>query len=514
MGQLDFGPLHADFYAFTMGDALFRAGDINKNTTFQSFIRKPPFGGSYLITAGLQVWLDWLKDWAFTDAHLAYLRAQTYADGTPLFSEGYLDWLRDSPLQIDVTVLAEGELAFTNTPIAIIHGPVGQCLIVEAMLLNIINSQSLIATVASRCRLVAGDDPMVEGGLRRAQDTGGFGPTRAAFIGGFNATSNTAAAFALGIPVKGTFAHAYVTFHATEGEAFNNYATHMPVAPSFLVDTYNTLNGVKTAIEACKAHGIKPGAIRLDSGDLGWLSQQAKNLLVDAGFPDTKIVASNDLDAHSIAALKQQQKEGNAHIDMWLVGTNVVTAAEQPALGGVYKLVEVDGRKVIKVAERTTVGTDSKTTIPGAHMAIRYLRDTPLGRQWYGDTILPEDKVQSLVTRAERNPDGTYILPESIISVDLNDPERPKEFPAGTTFIVPYKEVMKNGREIDGRDTLPEIQKRVAKNLGMLAPEHKRLNKPHVYVSGIEEELYDERRHMIRDIHLATRKSLSQAKAA
>ncbi len=513
MGQLDYGPLHADFYAFTMGEALFLAGNINTPTTFQSFIRKPPFGGSYLLVAGLQIWLDWLKEWTFDPAYIAWLAEQTHFNGTPIFSAGYLKWLAETPLQISVTALPEGELAFTNTPLAIISGPIGQCLIAEAMLLNIVNSQSLIATAASRCRFAAGDDLMVEAGLRRAQDIGGFGPTRAAFIGGFNGTSNTAAAYALGIPAKGTFAHAYVTFHKTEAEAFDNYATHMPVAPSFLVDTYNTLNGVKTAIEACKAHGIKPGAIRLDSGDLGWLSRQAKHILVEAGLPDTKIVASNDLDEYLIADLKQQQKEDNAHIDMWLVGTKVVTAAQQPALGGVYKLVEAEGRPVIKVAERT-VGTDSKTTIPGAHMALRHVRDNHMGRRLHSDTILPTAYLNKLLGNATASVNESYLLTEDIISVNLDDPDRPKVFPKGSTFILPYKQVMKDGIETAERDSLPNIQKRGLRNLGMLAYEHKRFANPHIYVSGIEDSLFETRRTMIRNISLAVQSNKQSAEAA
>jgi nicotinate phosphoribosyltransferase len=503
MGALPHGPLHADFYAFTMGEALFREGKIDTPSTFQSFIRKPPFGGSYLLVAGLNDWLDWLREWQFKPEYIAWLATQTHPSGKPIFSKGYLDWLEHTPLQLNVTVLPEGQLAFANTPLAIISGPMGQCLIAEAMLLNIVNSQSLIATAASRCRYAAGDDVLVEGGLRRAQDIGGFGPTRAAYIGGFNATSNTAAAYQLGIPAKGTFAHAYVVFHISELEAMLSYATHMPEGLTFLVDTYGTLNGVRLVIDVCKQLGVKPAGIRLDSGDLAWLSKEAKQMLREAGFNDTIIIASNDLDAHSIAALKQQQAKGEAHIDAWLVGTKVVTASEQPALGGVYKLVQVGDRKVIKVAERGTVGVDSKTTIPGSHLAIRYLRQTALGQQWYGDTLLAAEDVEQLLNQTTEDK-GVRSLPRDVISVNLADPERPKRYRAGTSFVMPYKVVMKDGVEVAERVALRDIQRNAAANLALLAPEHKRLTKPHLYVAGVEESLYEERRQMVREIYLAT----------
>lgn len=507
MWNLPHGPLHADMYAYTMALAHFRAGDHMVPTTYHGFIRKNPFGGSYTLVAGLEDFLKWLGDFRFTDYRLDYLASMRTMKGNRLFDDAFLAMVRDTPLDLSIDALPEGELAFPNVPLARITGPQWQCLVVEATLLNILNAQSLVATEASRCVHAAEGTPVIDGSLRRAMDLGGYASARAAYIGGFSGTSNVAAAMALGLPPRGTFAHAFVTFHRDEETAFRNYAQHMDDVV-MLLDTYDTLTAARTATRICRELGKPLLGVRLDSGDLAWLSVQVRRILDEAGFRDAFIMASNDLNPRAIASLKAQEKRGEAAIDRWMVGTDIGAPSEQASLGGVYKLGEVDGRPVIKVAERGVSSADIKTTIPGAYGVVRMLRDVEGHERIAGDTALSVEALARVTgwggAADLRTPDnGRFELREDLVSVNLVDPDRPTKFRKGHRCYVPHRRVMTRGEVVYAFPSLDEIRGFAAQALDRLDPAHRRLDQPHIYVAGLDEGLYEHRRRMIRDIHLS-----------
>lgn len=338
MKTLTQSPLLTDLYQLTMGYGYWKNGMTDHEAVFHLFYRRAPFGGTAAIVAGTGPAADFLHDLKFDEEELTYLASLTGCDGQLLFEKGYLDHLRDLDWKLEVDAFPEGELAFPNEPILRVRGPLLQCQLVETALLNIINFQTLIATKAARICDAAGGDPVLEFGLRRAQGPdGGMSASRAAYLGGCAATSNVLAGMHFGIPVKGTHAHSWVMSFDSETEAFDSYATAMPNNVVLLVDTYDTLEGVRNAIKTGKklrkkGHDLQ--GIRLDSGDLAALSIGARDLLDEAGFQSTQIIASNDLDEVKIRTLKA----AGARIDIWGVGTRLVTSADQPALGGVYKL--------------------------------------------------------------------------------------------------------------------------------------------------------------------------------
>jgi len=338
MNMLTNSLLLTDLYQLTMGYGYWKNGMTDREAVFHLFYRRAPFGGKAAIVAGTGPAADFLDGLRLSDDELAYLSRLVGADGKALFEPAYLDHLRDLDWQLEVDAIPEGELAFPNEPILRVRGPLLQCQLVETALLNLVNFQTLIATKAAHLCQAAEGDEVLEFGLRRAQGPdGGLSASRAAFIGGVHATSNVLAGMQFGIPVKGTHAHSWVMSFDEESEAFDAYAQAMPNNAVLLVDTYDTIEGVSKAIETGKIlreRGFDLLGIRLDSGDLTALSIEARKLLDDAEFPKTKIVASNDLDVESIRELKAN----GARIDTWGVGTNLVTSADQPALGGVYKL--------------------------------------------------------------------------------------------------------------------------------------------------------------------------------
>lgn len=331
-------PLLTDLYQLTMGYSYWKHNMAEREAVFHLFYRRPPFGDSATITAGIEPAIDFLENLTFTQEELHYLAKLTGADSKPLFDQGYIDYLATMTWSLTVSAIPEGELSFPHEPLMRIQGPLIQCQLVETALLNIVNFQTLTATKAARICEAAGNDPVLEFGLRRAQGPdGGLSASRAAYIGGCSATSNVLAGMTFGIPVKGTHAHSWVMSFDEEQDAFDRYAEAMPNNAILLVDTYDTLEGVKKAISTGKKlqeKGHRLLGIRLDSGDLVALSQEARQLLNEADMPDAKIVASNDLDEYAIADLKVK----GACIDIWGIGTKLVTAYDQPALGGVYKL--------------------------------------------------------------------------------------------------------------------------------------------------------------------------------
>ena len=328
--------LLTDLYQLTMGYGFYRNGKHEDEVVFDLFFRKNALI-TYSLAAGLEQAMDYLLNWHFDEEDIAYLR------GLNLFDEGFLDYLKNMRFTGDVYAVREGTPVFPSEPILTIKAPLIQAQFAETALLNIINHQTLIATKSSKiCRATNGQGVVMEFGLRRAQapDAGIYG-ARAAIIGGCSCTSNVLAGQMFDVPVAGTMAHSWVMDYPTEYEAFRAYANAYPDNCLLLVDTYDTLrSGVPNAIKVfkeLKAAGHTPKGIRLDSGDLAYLSKKARKMMDDAGFPEAMICVSGDLDERSINSLLQQ----GAKIDSWGVGTRLITSEDLPALGGVYKLAAV-----------------------------------------------------------------------------------------------------------------------------------------------------------------------------
>ncbi len=471
MKRNEFTPLFCDFYHLTMAQSMFDDNTHNRTETFEMYIRKCPFEGSYLLTAGLGEVLEWLNDWHFSTEDIDYLRKQG-------FHEPFLKMLSEAKLAVDVNAFREGELVFPNEPIVQVTGPAWQVVLLEAAILNIINAQSLFATKASRIVRAACADgqkrDVLELGLRRAQDMQGFTPSRAAFIGGVTLTSNVEAAKHYNIPTGGTMAHCFVMRYEDEKEAFKRYIRSFPSKASVLIDTYDTLQGAKNAAEAAREAGVELKSVRLDSGDLAYLSKQVRQILDENGCATTKITASSDLDEYAIRSLVMEQ---HAPIDVFGVGTMLVTSFDQPALGGVYKLKQTGARDVIKVSELPI-----KTTIPGATDVLRFVDEN---NKYAGDVICKQ---------------GTRATPPQIVSVNpqtgtgrvLRADEN------GHTVYRPMISVVKNGVVDYNEMTRPltEIQAYAAANLARLDDSHLRSVKPHTYVAGLEHGLFVTRQEM------------------
>src|SRR3954470_14085901 len=301
--------LLTDLYQLTMACGYWKAGHSEREAVFHLTYRRPPFGGGYAIAAGIAPALEYLKRFHFTADDLAYLATLRDSEDKPLFPPAFLTYLGDLKFTCSVDAIPEGSLVFPHEPIVRVRGPILQAQLVETPLLTLVNFQSLIATKASRIVQAARGQNVLEFGLRRAQGIdGGIGASRAAYIGGVSATSNVLAGKLLGIPVRGTHAHSWVMFHGDEISAFRAYADALPGNCTFLVDTYDTLDGVRNAITVgteLRARGHELAGIRLDSGDLAHLSIEARRLLDAAGFGKAAIVASNDLDEHLIGSLHE-----------------------------------------------------------------------------------------------------------------------------------------------------------------------------------------------------------------
>ena len=348
--------LLTDLYELTMAHGYWKLGRAETESVFHLYFRRTPFAGGYAIAAGLEEAIAYLKRLRFDADDVAYLATLTGSDDRPLFDRGFLDYLSKLEFTCDVDAIPEGTAVFANEPLVRVRGPLLQAQIVETALLTILNFSTLIATKSARICQAAQGEPVLEFGLRRAQGIdGGLTASRCAFIGGAVATSNVLAGRLLGIPVRGTHAHSWVMSFANEADAFNAWAEVSPNNCVFLVDTYDTPQRRPPAAsvgQKLKARGFKMFGVRLDSGDLAYLSIEARRILDDAGLHDSAVLGTNDLDERTIESLKTQ----GAKINVWAVGTNLVTAADQPALGGVYKLSairESDGswRQPLKASE-------------------------------------------------------------------------------------------------------------------------------------------------------------------
>lgn len=359
--------LHTDLYEINMMKTYFEAGDADKHVVFELYFRKLPFENGYAIFAGLERIIDYIKGLHFTASDLNYLKEEV---GYP---EDFLNYLKNYRFQGSIRSMVEGEVCFANEPLLQVEGRLVDCQLVETALLNIVNYQTLIATKAARIRSVSGEDALAEFGSRRAHEMdAALWGARAAYIGGFNSTANVRAGKLLGVPISGTHAHSLVQTYQDDYEAFCHYAdTHHDCV--FLVDTYDVLkSGVPNAIRVADEYGDKINfvGVRIDSGDLTYLSKRVRKMLDAAGYPDAKIVASNDLDEKTILNLKMQ----GAKIDSWGVGTKLITSFDQAALGAVYKLCAIEDETGQLVPTMKLSSSPEKITTPGKKQVWRITR--------------------------------------------------------------------------------------------------------------------------------------------
>jgi nicotinate phosphoribosyltransferase len=476
--------LLTDFYELTMAYAAWKTGADRKEATFALSFRKNPFHGGFAVAAGLEPAIDLLEHWRFEEEDLAFLSAQRGADGEPLFERGFLDVLSRLTMDLDVDALPEGTVVFPHEPLVRVSGPIIPAMIAESALLAVVNFQTLVATKAARVCLAARGEPVIEFGMRRAQGIdGGLAATRASFAGGCHATSNTLAGKLYGIPVRGTHAHSWVMLHDSEREAFMEYARALPGNCIFLVDTYGTREGVANAIEAgrwLRSRGKEMVGIRLDSGDLAWLSIEARRLLDEAGFPKAAILASNELDENVIQSLKDQ----GARIVLWGVGTRLVTAQDDGALGGVYKLTAVRSGPGAAWSPRLKVSEQiDKTTIPGVLQVRRFEH----GGELLADALWDE----------------RLGMPEPCVIVDPLDPLRRREIPAGTPGEDVLVPVFRAGRRVYDPPPLAEVRARTGAQLGKLHAGVKRFMNPHQFPVGLERRLHDERARLVLEARRA-----------
>jgi nicotinate phosphoribosyltransferase len=470
--------LLTDFYELTMACAAWREGLAGREACFSLHFRRHPFDGGFTVAAGLEHAADLVSSWRLGEDDLAFLAAQRGGDGASLFDAGFLEALRTLRMDVDVDAVPEGTVVFPQEPLVRVSGPVMPCMLLESALLAVVNFQSLVATKAARVCLAAGGAPVIEFGMRRAQGIdGALAAARAAYVGGCDATSNTLAGRLYGIPVKGTHAHSWVMLHGSERESFLAYARALPANCVFLVDTYSTLEGVANAIEAARwlrAQGKEVVGIRLDSGDLAWLSQQARRMLDEAGFPRAAILASNELDEHVVQSLRDQ----HAAIAVWGVGTRLVTGHPDGALGGVYKLCAVrDGpgapwQPRLKLSEQI-----EKTNVPGVPQVRRFRH----GAESFSDAIFDEG----------------LGLPEPCLIVDPADPTRRREVAAGTPgedLLVP---IFRRGRRVWEPPPLAAVRERTRDQLSRFHAGVKRFLNPHRFPVGLERRLHDLRTRLV-----------------
>ncbi|WP_205959745.1 nicotinate phosphoribosyltransferase [Flammeovirga aprica] len=465
--------LLTDFYQITMAYGYWKQNKGEQKAVFHGYFRKAPFKGGYAICAGLGYVIDYINQFEFTEEDIDFLAKQKDNNGDVLFEKGFLDYLSNLKLSVNVHAVEEGRAIFPNEPFIRVEGNLIECQLLETAILNIVNFQTLIATKAARLRIAAQDDSLLEFGLRRAQGIdGGIAATRAAYIGGFDATSNVLAARLLDIPVKGTHAHSWIMSYDDEMKAFKAYAESMPTNCIFLVDTYNTLEGVKKAIEVgleLREKGHEMIGIRLDSGDLSYLSIEARKLLDKGGFPNANIVASNDLDEYLINNLKKEQ---DAKINVWGVGTKLVTAYDQPALGGVYKLGAIENEEgaldyKVKLSEQV-----NKISTPGVLQVRRFIDDNG---KYSADGIYNEE----------------HPMQENCTLIDPNNGIRSKritENDKGEDLLI---QIFKKGDLVYEKPSIHLSKEKTLTELSRFDNSVKRFYNPHEYPVGLEKGLYE-----------------------
>lgn len=448
-----------------MAQVYFLKGNAQEKAVFDYFFREIPYQGGFAIFAGLNDFLELLENLSFSKEDIAYLKTQD-------FDESFLKYLEEFKFHGSIRACREGEVIFTTEPILQVEANIIEAQLIETILLNLLNFQTLIATKASRIKLIAKEKTLLDFGLRRAQGPGGYYASKAAVMGGFDGTSNVIAGRDFNIPISGTMAHSFIQSYDSELEAFQDFATNRPKNCVLLVDTYDTLkSGVPNAIKIGKGmeeKGHRLLAIRLDSGDLAYFAKESRKLLDEAGLSYVKIAASNQLDEFVIKSLQEQ----NAPIDIYGVGTNLVIGKPDAALDGVYKLTFAAGKPRIKISESL-----AKTTIPHRKQVFRTYDEH--GHFSGADVIALEEEEH--VTQMNhpfepyKNLDIECFKQEPLLRI-----------------------VMENGKKLTSSPSLKEIAAFRKERLSLLPLEYKRFDNPHIYKVGISNALKQERDELIR----------------
>ncbi len=456
-----------------MAYAYWKEGLAEKESVFNLFFRENPFGGGYTICCGLSYVIDFLGKLKFTTEDLDFIKTLQNQDGSTMFEDAFIDYLGNMEFCCSLDAIPEGKVVFPHEPLIRVQGPIIQGQLIESALLNMINYQSLVATKAARISEAAKGEQVLEFGLRRAQGIdGAISASRAAYIGGCTSTSNVLAGRLFGIPVSGTHAHSWVMTFDSELEAFSSYANALPDNCVFLIDTYDTLQGARNAIEVGKslrARGKSLIGVRIDSGDLAYLSSKVRELLDQHGFHKTKIVASNNLDENIIASLKEQ----DAAIDVWGVGTKLVTAFDQPALGGVYKLSAIKHGDTwhykIKLSEQA-----KKVNNPGIPQVRRFLSNGSF--------------IADMIYDINSNIGTDHLM------VDPIDHTRRKKISSKNMeyedLLVP---IFDSGKLVYKDPDIHSIRKRVRNELSCLDKSIKRFVNLHDYAVGLEKSLFEKK---------------------
>lgn len=459
-----------DFYELTMSNGYFKNGFYKKNVYFDLFFRKVPDNGGFAITAGLEQVIEYIKDLHFDENDIEFLK------GKGIFDEQFLDYLRNFKFSGDIYAVPEGTPVFPNEPILTVKAPAIEAQLIETFLLLTINHQSLIATKANRIVRAAQGRAVLEFGSRRAQGaSGAVDGARAAFIGGCLGTACTLTDELYGVPAGGTMAHSWIQMFDSEYDAFRTYCELYPDNPTLLVDTYNTLkSGIPNAIKVFKEVLLPQGktdcAIRLDSGDISYLSKKARKMLDEADLENCKITASNSLDEYLIRDLMMQ----GAQIDNFGVGERLITSSSSPVFGGVYKLVAVENEigeivPKIKVSENTT-----KITNPHFKKVYRYF-DNESGKALADELCLYDEVVDATKPRTIFDPNATW---KAKTITDF----------AAKELQVP---VFKNGECVYDSPNINEIADYCREQVSLLWDEVKRFENPHTYYVDLSKKLYE-----------------------
>ncbi len=465
--------LLTDYYQLTMMNGYFRTGIAEQKATFDLFFR-PKGQINYAVAAGLQQAVEYIENLHFDDDDIQYLRDKG------IFDEGFLQYLKGFKFTGDIYSVREGEIVFPMEPIMIVRAPLIQAQLIETALLNIVNHQTLIATKASRVVTAAGEGRVSEFGLRRAQgpDAGIYG-SRASIIGGAASTSNVLAAQMFGAAPKGTHSHSWVLSYPTELDAFNAFADIYPDACLLLVDTYDTLkSGMPNAIKVFKrlrSEGHEPLGIRLDSGDLAYLSKEARRMLDEAGFTKAQIFVTNDIDENLVNDLKQQ----GAKIDQYGVGTKLITSDGMPSLGGVYKLAEIekDGVAVPRIKKSNSI---EKITNPGFKTVYR-IYEKRNGKAFADLIALKSEKLTKPLTLTHETERWKKMVMEDYEAKEL------------------LVKIYDGGKLVYDCPTLQQCSDYRREELGKFWDEYKRLANPHIYKVDLSDGLYELKHQMLLD---------------
>lgn len=459
-----------DFYELTMSNGYFKNGFYKKNVYFDLFFRKVPDNGGFAITAGLEQVIEYIKDLHFDKNDIEFLK------GKGIFDEQFLDYLRNFKFSGDIYAVPEGTPVFPNEPILTVKAPAIEAQLIETFLLLTINHQSLIATKANRIVRAAQGRTVFEFGSRRAQGvSGAVDGARAAFIGGCLGTSCTLTDELYGVPVGGTMAHSWIQMFDSEYDAFRTFCELYPDNPTLLVDTYNTLksgipNAIKVFKEVLLSQGKTDFSIRLDSGDISYLSKKARKMLDEAGLKNCKIIASNSLDEYLIRDLMMQ----GAEIDTFGVGERLITSSSSPVFGGVYKLVAVENEigeivPKIKVSENTT-----KITNPHFKKVYRYF-DNESGKALADELCLYDEVVDTTKSRTIFDPNATWKT-KTITDFTAKELQVP---------------IFKNGECVYDSPNINEIADYCREQVSLLWDEVKRFENPHTYYVDLSKKLYE-----------------------